>query len=162
MWSFAESSILSPRDPEMGRAVSYESTANKKFKNRRQDKRMFSTKSSQFLFPFPTKPYCKDSEEKKKKKKQTKLSPYTESIYSQATRSPLWDSLKASYAVANEALDLEEDDLADEAGDDALLFFFLFAFLGLLAMSGFSCPGLLSWKISMGSMLLGCSKSATN
>jgi len=80
----------------------------------------------------------------------------------QATRNPLWDSLKASYAVANEALDLEEDDLADEAGDDAL-FFFLLAFLAPLGgMSGFSCPGLLSWNISMGSMLLGCSKSATN
>jgi len=64
--------------------------------------------------------------------------------------------------VANEALDLEEDDLADEAGDDALFFFFLFAFLAPLAMSAFSCPDLLSWNMSMGSMLLGCSKSATD
>ena len=47
----------------------------------------------------------------------------------QATRNPLCDSLKASYAVANEALDLEDDDRADEVGDD-VLFFFLFGFLG--------------------------------
>ena len=80
----------------------------------------------------------------------------------QATRNPLCDSLKASYAVANEALALEEDDLADEAGDDAL-FFFLLAFLAPLGgMSAFSCPGLLSWNISIGTMLLGCSKSATD
>jgi hypothetical protein len=83
----------------------------------------------------------------------------------QATGNPLWDSLKASYAVANEAVDLAEDDLADEAGGDDALFFFVFfllAFLSPLCTSGFSCPGLLSWKMSMGSMLLGCSKSATN
>lgn len=83
----------------------------------------------------------------------------------QATRNPLCDSLKASYAVANEALDLEDDDLADEVGDDAL-FFFLFGFLGPpLATSGKEGPScwralLLSGKISMGIMLLGCSKSA--
>lgn len=81
----------------------------------------------------------------------------------QATRKPLCDSLKASYAVAKEALDLEDDDLADEVGDDAL-FFFLFGFLGpplrTSGQEGASCPGLLlSWKISMGIMLLGCSKS---
>ena len=82
----------------------------------------------------------------------------------QATRNPLCDSLKASYAVANEALDLEDDDRADEVGDDAL-FFFLFGFLGpplgASWQEGPSWPGLLlSWKISMGIMLLGCSKSA--
>jgi hypothetical protein len=38
--------------------------------------------------------------------------------------------LKSSYAVANEVLDLEEDDLA-ELGDDSLGFFRL-AFLGPL------------------------------
>jgi hypothetical protein len=39
--------------------------------------------------------------------------------------------LKSSYAVANEVLDLEEDDLAEEVGDDVLVFFLL-AFLGPL------------------------------
>jgi hypothetical protein len=80
----------------------------------------------------------------------------------QATRNPLRDSQKASYAVANEALDLEEDDLADEAGDDALFFFFAFVFLFFAFLGPLGMPGLsLSWKISMGtSMLLGCSKSA--
>jgi hypothetical protein len=79
----------------------------------------------------------------------------------QATRNPLCDSLNASYAVANEVLDLEDDDLADEVGDDVLVFFLL-TFLGPLGMSGqegASWPDF-SGKISIGSMLLGCSKSA--
>ncbi|BAS77121.1 Os02g0162150 [Oryza sativa Japonica Group] len=80
---------------------------------------------------------------------------------SMATRNPLCDSLNASYAVANEVLDLEDDDLADEVGDDVLVFFLL-TFLGPLGMSGqegASWPDF-SGKISIGSMLLGCSKSA--
>jgi hypothetical protein len=65
--------------------------------------------------------------------------------------------------VENEALDLEDDDLADEVGED-VLFFLCFTFLPPLGASGpvegSAWPGLLSVKISTGSMLPGCSKSA--
>ena len=76
------------------------------------------------------------------------------------TRSPLCDSLKSSNAVAKEALDLKEDDLAEEVGDDVLVFFLL-AFLGPLGgQEEDSCAGL-SWKlISVGSIDLAGSKSA--
>lgn len=74
------------------------------------------------------------------------------------TRSPLCDSLKSSNAVAKEALDLEEDDLAEE-GDDVLVFFLL-AFLGPLGgQEEDSCAGLSGKLISVGSMDLAGSKS---
>ena len=75
------------------------------------------------------------------------------------TRNPLCDSLKSSYAVANEALDLEEDDLAEQ-GDEVLVFFLL-SFLGPLGgHEDASCPGLSGKLISVGSMDLAGSKSA--
>ena len=76
------------------------------------------------------------------------------------TRSPLCDSLKSSNAVAKEALDLEEDDLAEEVGED-VLDFFLLAFLGPLGgQEEDSCAGLSGKLISVGSMDLAGSKSA--
>ena len=68
--------------------------------------------------------------------------------------------MKSSYADANEALDLEEDDLAEQVGDDVLVFFLL-AFLGPLGgQEEPSCPGLSGKLISVGSMDRAGSKSA--
>jgi hypothetical protein len=65
------------------------------------------------------------------------------------------------YAITNEALDLEEDDLEDDTDDDTP-FFFLLSFLSPSARPGslarVSCRG----KMSMGVILLSCLKSAMN
>jgi hypothetical protein len=139
-----------------------------------------------FPFPSPATPHCKESD--KRNKNQTIPNdqasclpkPKAFTVYRHgdrsalaharmrvvsaqprtilATQNPLWDSLRASYAIANEALDLEEDNLADDTNDDTH-FFFLLSFLSPSARPGslarVSCRG----KMSMGVTLLSCLKS---